>query len=141
MNTFLKAVTKFQLTAARRRLRIVRGWAVANSRVSTHSRSKAAARNGNNTTNKRHRFNSQPLEGGCVAGQLRVELTLSFNSQPLEGGCKSLRTTAEVKSAFQLTAARRRLQDYDLVGPDGYGFQLTAARRRLRPHGDVLAGA
>ena len=61
-----------------------------------------------------------------------------FNTQPLEGGC--LWTYASCQSAipFQHTAARRRLPFGKGWVNRMAGFQHTAARRRLRQHQDVL---
>ena len=99
---------RFQLTAARRRLLTPASMAVGTasfnsqpleggcpdyayrsfpSRVSTHSRSKAAA----------------------LRGQQDLPLHQRFNSQPLEGGCDTSTSHWTARSAFQLTAARRRL--------------------------------
>ena len=58
-------VQVFQLTAARRRLR---------GRILPLMVSPV-------------RFNSQPLEGGCVVSASCWTTSLRFNSQPLEGGC------------------------------------------------------
>ena len=104
------ATPRFQLTAARRRLHQLRPANNLTIAVSTHSRSKAAALCGSRYGARPRRFNSQPLEGGCV-----------------------FRPLADVfNSWFQLTAARRRLRQT----ASGYRFrkmfQLTAARRRLR---------
>ena len=77
----------FQLTAARRRLRLLLEQGLNDGLVSTHSRSKAAA---------------SGLCRGCQGAP-------GFNSQPLEGGCVSISSTAILMSLFQLTAARRRL--------------------------------
>ena len=110
MKKAVNSVTKFQLTAARRRLAAVRlrsigkparfnsqppegGWAFARaaaskqSGVSTHSRPKAAGQR-------------------CVIAPLLVS---RFNSQPPEGGWLLNHGVAVVGGAFQLTAARRRL--------------------------------
>ena len=77
----------FQLTAARRRLPAMPPVVIQGRRVSTHSRSKAAAASFMTSLRSGCCFNSQPLEGGCVSS--------------IKPGCPL--------AMFQLTAARRRL--------------------------------
>ena len=78
----------FQLTAARRRLRHSSCSRRIKVRfVSTHSRSKAAARDRKHRGHHARCFNSQPLEGGCVSIRPCGCRRCCFNSQPLEGGC------------------------------------------------------
>ena len=100
----------FQLTAARRRLRLNSRRVFSLLRVSTHSRSKAAA---NRPGNRR----VYPPEFQLTAARRRLPRQLDppppldgrFNSQPLEGGCARGQGRLKVRQ-FQLTAARRRLQ-------------------------------
>ena len=123
-------------------------------KVSTHSRSKAAAvvvvdkflfirgfnsqpLEGGCPSPSRsswvmHSFNSQPLEGGCAGLGTRPPVFGGFNSQPLEGGCPPNHRAFRMKRSFQLTAARRRLQEVERATLVEQVFQLTAARRRLR---------
>ena len=77
----------FQLTAARRRLPQRRRQRGEIFKVSTHSRSKAAAQGEEEGCIPIPGFNSQPLEGGCRCRRLRSTSDSGFNSQPLEGGC------------------------------------------------------
>ena len=39
------------------------------------------------TSTRVKRFNSQPLEGGCLQDRQSPVMQGCFNSQPLEGGC------------------------------------------------------
>ena len=170
----------FQLTAARRRLptphHVRCAFLCFNSQpleggcvffavphivgfVSTHSRSKAAARTvlcsrgqtAFQLTAARRRL---PRHGmGWPARSIR------FNSQPLEGGCKRCPLRLRSEARFQLTAARRRLRNTRVFAPKHAGvsthsrskaaacpdtscttaslpFQLTAARRRLQDSRD-----
>ena len=104
-------------------------WAiiVVGFRVSTHSRTKAAACHNNSTpkpfsvfqhTAARRRlhiititinsriisFNTQPHEGGCDLTLIVGELTTCFNTQPHEGGCslyKKVRKISELNTVFR----------------------------------------
>ena len=80
------AIAKFQLTAARRRLRQARGAGAAH-----------------------YRFNSQPLEGGCdpvvITDAFKYPFQLTAARRRLQ--CTGDRQKMGVQ--FQLTAARRRL--------------------------------
>ena len=102
-------IGKFQHTAARRRLRETNFARSTLLKVSTHSRSKAAAQSQQPRRTRTASFNTQPLEGGCfpiligceqdikfqhtaarrrLLGLMRVARALyRFNTQPLEGGC------------------------------------------------------
>ena len=82
--------TKFQLTAARRRLRLQVALGPPHLIVSTHSRSKAAARADSQNRQGWRSFNSQPLEGGCSLLPFQASVVSGFNSQPLEGGCRRI---------------------------------------------------
>ena len=143
----------FQLTAARRRLASPCSSRSRRSRVSTHSRPKAAGIINTIFTANNMGFNSQPPEGGwwpsCVSTgttkpfQLtaarrrlvtnkQITIILScFNSQPPEGGWVWDNDIKDFVSTFQLTAARRRLARPNPASPINTWFQLTAARRRL----------
>ena len=104
----LNRTSKFQLTAARRRLGpILFMWVVLRC------------------------FNSQPPEGGWPSSQPSAHsFRVSTHSRPKAAGCRCGRLNA-IPGKFQLTAARRRLA---FRRPDGRylpKFQLTAARRRL----------
>ena len=102
-------ITKFQHTAARRRL----GRNVCQvdklTCVSTHSRPKAAG-------------SPERLPWGIF---------VRFNTQPPEGGWNSGAKPTTDFSLFQHTAARRRLGDVRHVAGGQEMFQHTAARRRL----------
>ena len=80
---------QFQHTAARRRLLIDEAAFHEDLAVSTHSRTKAAAR----------------------FASLQYCTPLGFNTQPHEGGCVPNMDTKYNEVEFQHTAARRRLQD------------------------------
>ena len=87
---------KFQHTAARRRLLSHIDWMRARYKVSTHSRSKAAASKGRGYGNSLTSFNTQPLEGGCALTNSDKAHSYGFNTQPLEGGCQQKRITTVV---------------------------------------------
>ena len=98
----------FQLTAARRRLLGFNKDTEADLLVSTHSRSKAAAR---------IRDTSRTI--------LLFQLTAARRRLQMEPRGEF------VIWRFQLTAARRRLQPQSQTAMKDLSFQLTAARRRL----------
>ena len=105
----MQYTTKFQHTAARRRLRYTLDRSPPALLVSTHSRPKAAAP-------------AQPLPplARCC-----------FNTQPPEGGCSGAKAKLPCKRWFQHTAARRRLPSPSPTPCFAALFQHTAARRRL----------
>ena len=76
-------------------------------------------------------FNTQPPEGGWVAGRHKIAETHSFNTQPPEGGWASMPICSAMSSMFQHTAARRRLVNSMVSLYPLRRFQHTAARRRL----------
>ena len=80
-----------------------------------------------------HRFNSQPLEGGCRLPRPNAKHQFCFNSQPLEGGCDCVISRDCVVEVFQLTAARRRLPKRckDISARESFNSQP--------PEGDCLA--
>ena len=130
-------IQRFQLTAARRRLRLSRVHVVAIDAVSTHSRSKAAACNASRRACCSASFNSQPLEGGCMS---LVILVLPVYLFQLTAARRRLRTSITRPSGdvrFQLTAARRRLHSLCDMDAPYLMFQLTAARRRLHGTGTL----
>ena len=110
----------FQHTAARRRLRALHIGSDFIARVSTHSRTKAAASRRPVEADELDCFNTQPHEGGC-----------QLIKKPLSKPCRvSTHSRAEAAAArvlchffalilFQHTAARRRLHercsDFDYV--------------------------
>ena len=126
------------------------------SRVSTHSRPKAAGHERPRAPARRCSFNSQPPEGGwvtnkppstapkpfqltaarrrlaCARSLIIALAVVSTHSRPKAAGMDKIKLTP--KQEFQLTAARRRLAG--AKGADGLPgkFQLTAARRRLDKH-------
>ena len=101
--------TTFQLTAARRRLRMLNALHLDPIAVSTHSRPKAAAdadyKIQIRITVSTH---SRPKAAAAGHGEDAAEIQ-SFNSQPPEGGCICALTPTATPATFQLTAARRRL--------------------------------
>ena len=124
------SVVKFQLTAARRRLRGVAEGFGRDVTVSTHSRPKAAA--------KPEAAGRAHATFQLTAARRRLRLRRparprprSFNSQPPEGGCTTYEPGQTCWYQFQLTAARRRLRFLTSVYSFWALFQLTAARRRL----------
>ena len=145
--------SKFQHTAARRRLVIERFGLKSQNRVSTHSRPKAAGRSKSwskcyhqcfNTQppeggwGARIRtalfgggFNTQPPEGGWLERKSEIISRIRFNTQPPEGGWLPNTIMAAPLTSFQHTAARRRLADRLTTVARGVVFQHTAARRRL----------
>ena len=92
---------RFQLTAARRRLRRQQVYLRPTRLVSTHSRPKAAA-----------------ISMLCPLAQIAC-----FNSQPPEGGCIQSKMQSVVLLSFQLTAARRRLRGV----AEGFGRDVTVS--------------
>ena len=99
---------KFQHTAARRRLLSHIDWMRARYKVSTHSRSKAAASKGRGYGNSLTSFNTQPLEGGCLdLCELPERYTVSTHSRSKAAANKNVSQLLLLK--FQHTAARRRL--------------------------------
>ena len=101
--------TKFQHTAARRRLQNYFSKEKENGDVSTHSRTKAAA----------------------LDWDLPKTATVGFNTQPHEGGCNQPTSWCRSICKFQHTAARRRLRGFFKFDLHAARFQHTAARRRL----------
>ena len=85
---FLSSPTRFQHTAARRRLPISLSMRSLTSEVSTHSRPKAAAAACLCRIAMGDCFNTQPPEGGCKLANWRTALLRGFNTQPPEGGCR-----------------------------------------------------
>ena len=77
--------------------------------VSTHSRSKAAACLALMDTPKKQVSTHSRSKAAAGADWLSACRSLRFNSQPLEGGCVSILAQAQKQVEFQLTAARRRL--------------------------------
>ena len=76
----------FQHTAARRRLGSIAKIASRRSRVSTHSRPKAAGQKFFSRVVKQTSFNTQPPEGGWLLYTFLFPFVKSFNTQPPEGG-------------------------------------------------------
>ena len=99
----------FQHTAARRRLACHRLGQRLQTLVSTHSRPKAAGQRGAIMRPFKHRFNTQPPEGGWRAERSTVSFFRGFNTQPPEGGWLSFFNYLLTFNWFQHTAARRRL--------------------------------
>ena len=145
--------SQFQHTAARRRLGNIgiggnagRGFntqppegggkshsrAGRKSRVSTHSRPKAAGDGQHQKRHIHHCFNTQPPEGGWDRQSRPNQHARSFNTQPPEGGWLRRAKAVTGFTPFQHTAARRRLgmSEQTLVNAI-MAFQHTAARRRL----------
>ena len=144
----------FQHTAARRRLGCTRDRAAIAPPVSTHSRPKAAGRNGHTPPHCRAvSTHSRPKAAGaaCLCGMCSAA---SFNTQPPEGGWADISGSTRHMTPFQHTAARRRLGHCPRLGAAGdrvsthsrpkaagvayavrkhlrHWFQHTAARRRL----------
>ena len=109
MRRQIPPASRFQHTAARRRLQ--GAWIVPVSLS---------------------RFNTQPPEGGCAnGGGARPGDGVSTHSRPKAAARRSL--TLPRAGRFQHTAARRRLPAGRAVPGAAVGFQHTAARRRLRP--------
>ena len=109
---------RFQHTAARRRLPLMGGFYFSTTKVSTHSRPKAAA----------------------IFGCNRREIRYGFNTQPPEGGCRFLFFLISLFWRFQHTAARRRLRPINPTKVGRIKFQHTAARRRLPFYGRFFIG-
>ena len=146
--------SKFQHTAARRRLLFLIGLLFNIHYVSTHSRPKAAASFINADQLKAMGFNTQPPEGGCHHAGTSGGNSGCFNTQPPEGGCTQEHCEFVKALMFQHTAARRRLPINGITTSGGFRvsthsrpkaaanckcmqlirlqkFQHTAARRRL----------
>ena len=76
-------LSKFQHTAARRRLRVTVQSAVIQTYVSTHSRPKAAAHQPKAALIAYPCFNTQPPEGGCSKNEpIRGSIMVSTHSRP-----------------------------------------------------------
>ena len=144
--------TRFQHTAARRRLdTLPSSWAYA-ARVSTHSRPKAAGSVLQGPCTFQRRFNTQPPEGGWARQPAQSGFDrVSTHSRPKAAG--STKQCSIVLCKFQHTAARRRLErlfsktdstvfvsTHSRPKAAGFSFssvnkfvmfQHTAARRRL----------
>ena len=69
-------------------------------KVSTHSRPKAAAQSFDLPGHATLGFNTQPPEGGCVAGQVNTCQRVGFNTQPPEGGCSAFVNSKLKSSGF-----------------------------------------
>ena len=80
--------------------------------VSTHSRPKAAAIARLLEHQHETSFNTQPPEGGCEHSKSHAKPIRCFNTQPPEGGCQSLEYTGSPLRTFQHTTARRRLRGF-----------------------------
>ena len=122
---------KFQHTAARRRLVVVKAWQYFVGNVSTHSRPKAAGEALYWGVEAAIRFNTQPPEGGWRLAVRLHSCCDCFNTQPPEGGWNRPSFATPTKIEFQHTAARRRLASTFSVLITFIKFQHTAARRRL----------
>ena len=124
----------FQLTAARRRLGFQSHRAQASSRISTHSRAKAAGTQGNAlgsaTTISTH---SRAKAAGMVCTWMSI-LRINFNSQPREGGWRGNRECAACSLISTHSRAKAAGFEKDADGKFKK-FQLTAARRRLAATG------
>ena len=68
--------------------------------VSTHSRTKAAARTKVGGSAHASCFNTQPHEGGCRAWIHSLPNTLCFNTQPHEGGCNLWAVNSQWSNGF-----------------------------------------
>ena len=99
----------FQHTAARRRLGRDRKIDGSKTKVSTHSRPKAAGVHQQTHQQPSASFNTQPPEGGWFHFLQKIHYCPSFNTQPPEGGWPSSLPRLNGISMFQHTAARRRL--------------------------------
>ena len=121
----------FQHTAARRRLGTSHLFYYRNSRVSTHSRPKAAGQcRMGNPNQGQVSTHSRPKAAGLSFGWLNLPTKLvSTHSRPKAAGNRFC--PLSVRSVFQHTAARRRLADKGFAYNPGRMFQHTAARRRL----------
>ena len=125
---------KFQHTAARRRLGSPEPLIKTNSKVSTHSRPKAAGETSVTPSPIRSWFQH-------TAARRRLDLHWGnnanaaerFNTQPPEGGWYMLFIARYTAERFQHTAARRRLAGKTSRVVSMILFQHTAARRRLGP--------
>ena len=123
--------TWFQHTAARRRLPCKTIRKFAKNRVSTHSRTEAAASDDRfnfcdslfqhtaarrRLLTKQRRFTRYQLFQHTAARRRLLQRTLKlscdmcFNTQPHGGGCSINRTNSLLVDEFQHTAARRRLR-------------------------------
>ena len=81
---------EFQLTAARRRLLPGKRLPGRFLRVSTHSRSKAAAHHGGAFNQPHHVSTHSRSKAAAAATSLPSSTRRCFNSQPLEGGCAKM---------------------------------------------------
>ena len=101
--------------------------------VSTHSRPKAAGPFPVTFGKESSCFNTQPPEGGWVAGPSVMTVPLGFNTQPPEGGwgaqVQAFCHSRAVSTHSRPKAAGSRYPMRSL--PKWNQFQHTAARRRL----------
>ena len=133
LRPFSADLFEFQHTAARRRLVALAPVAPCAADVSTHSRPKAAGLILTEEGNNEYCFNTQPPEGGWTVKTYRAIRHRSFNTQPPEGGWRTFWHATNCPKKFQHTAARRRLDRYQIDTIKTSMFQHTAARRRLGP--------
>ena len=122
---------EFQHTAARRRLVPHTAKRCAQTKVSTHSRPKAAGVLLLGWCFGITCFNTQPPEGGWSSSIYQYRSKYSFNTQPPEGGWSAMASATVLPRLFQHTAARRRLDPIYQTTNQTIQFQHTAARRRL----------
>ena len=80
--------SKFQHTAARRRLR-QSPWLRRHSACFNTQPPEGGCLPLLRQSDPRSRFNTQPPEGGCRASANRQSVAAGFNTQPPEGGCET----------------------------------------------------
>ena len=106
---------QFQHTAARRRLGDIKTLILNICGVSTHSRPKAAGQLRCSLLLSLTGFNTQPPEGGWIRMDPLLIIVVGFNTQPPEGGWVFPCITALSTAEFQHTAARRRLDQKQVI--------------------------
>ncbi len=131
---------EFQLTAARRRLRRARRRVAYPFRVSTHSRSKAAAKLPDHLRGLGIVSTHSRSKAAARCCRSAVRRCSRFNSQPLEGGCGYNPDVDGDADGVSTHSRSKAAAQHPGVTPSCLSFQLTAARRRLhdrahhRPH-------
>ena len=91
---------EFQLTAARRRLRVPSSAARHDATGFNSQPLEGSCRLPWLPGHPARGFNSQPLEGSCARRRHARTTTHSFNSQPLEGGCRPRKTFTPNPTCF-----------------------------------------
>ena len=109
MKNPISSAMKFQHTAARRRL-VVRNGVCYYEASFQHTAARRRLVDVRHAPKRgKHRFNTQPPEGGWILRHQYDKYPPCFNTQPPEGGWARIVAKYSQRQRFQHTAARRRL--------------------------------